>query len=295
MLHYSQNTSELRGFFMNRHAYLIMAHHNFTFLKELLLALDDTRNDIYLHIDQKVQNFDFDEFSALLKKSHLYFTERLNVHWGGYSQIACELTLLKAAAGKHYGYYHLLSGSDFPLKNQDEIHTFFEQHAGKEFLHFDSREVPRQVRERISLYHFFRESSCPLAEPADMILTRLQRLLRVDRLRRRNLKVQKGANWFSITDDFVQYILCKEDWIQNHFSHSVCADELLLQTLAANSEFMERVYDPFGDDSSLGNLRYVDWKRGNGNSPYTFREEDREMLKKLPHLFARKFEKNIFS
>ena len=151
------------------------------------------------------------------------------------------------------------------------------------------------MRERISLYHFFRESSCPLAEPADMILTRLQRLLRVDRLRRRNLKVQKGANWFSITDDFVQYILCKEDWIQNHFSHSVCADELLLQTLAANSEFMERVYDPFGDDSSLGNLRYVDWKRGNGNSPYTFREEDREMLKKLPHLFARKFEKNIFS
>ena len=280
---------------MNKHAYLIMAHQNFDFLKELLLALDDARNDIYLHIDKKVKDFDFEAFSVLLKKSHLYFTDRISVHWGGYSQIACELTLLKAASGKHYAYYHLLSGSDFPLKTQDEIHAFFEQHAGKEFLQFDAREVPRHVQERISLYHFFRESSCPLAEPADRILTIIQRLLHVNRLRHTDLQLQKGANWFSITDAFAQYILCREDWIQNHFRHSVCADELLLQTLAVNSGFMEQVYDPFGDGNSLGNLRYVDWERGTENSPYVFQEEDREMLKKLPHLFARKFDHNIFS
>ena len=48
---------------MNRHAYLIMAHHQFDFLKELLSALDDEANDIYLHLDQKAGNLDFSAFS----------------------------------------------------------------------------------------------------------------------------------------------------------------------------------------------------------------------------------------
>ena len=280
---------------MNRHAYLIMAHHQFDFLKELLIALDHERNDIYLHIDEKVRDFDFSGFSQAVHKSDLYFTKRLKVHWGGYSQTACELTLLKAALPRHYAYYHLLSGSDFPLKSQEQIHRFFEEHAGWEFLHFDAPLVLPQVKERISLYHFFRESSCPLAEPADMLLTRLQRLLHVNRLKKEAVTLQKGANWFSITHAFAEYVLSREDWIRKHFRHSVCADELLLQTLAANSSFMERVFDPFGDKSSLGNLRYIDWERGNENSPYTFQESDVAFLQSLPHLFARKFDRNIFS
>lgn len=280
---------------MNRHAYLIMAHHQFDFLKELLSALDDERNDIYLHIDQKVQDIDFSSLSHTIQKSNLYFTKRLNVHWGGYSQTACELTLLKAAVPRRYIYYHLLSGSDFPLKSQDQIHRFFEEHDGWEFLHFDAPQLPPQVKERICLYHFFRESSCPLAEPADMLLTRLQRILRVNRLKGEAVSLQKGANWFSITHAFAEYVLSRESWIQKHFRHSVCADELLLQTLAASSPFMEKVFDPFGGRLSLGNLRYVDWERGSENSPYTFQESDAEFLRSLPHLFARKFERNIFS
>ena len=204
--------------------------------------------------------------------------------------------MLKASAPEHYRYYHLLSGADFPLKSQDEIHAFFDTHVGKEFLEFDTltEKVPSQVRERISLYHVFRESKCSLAEPFDMILTRLQRLLGINRLKNTGIQVQKGPNWFSITDTFAQYVLSKEDWIIKHFQHSVCADEVFLQTLAVNSAFAEQIYDPFCKKDIPGNLRYVDWERGNGNNPYTFKEEDRERLEKIPHLFARKFDKNIF-
>jgi len=281
---------------MQRHAYLIMAHHQFDFLRELLLALDDVRNDIYLHIDQKVTDFDWQGFSHLLQYSSLFFTDRIPVHWGGYSQICCELTLLEAAVKKHYAYYHLLSGSDFPLKSQDEIHAFFHRHAGKEFLAFDaiSADPPRHVRERISLYHFFRESSSLLAEPADMILSRIQRLLKVNRLKGQHLPIQKGANWFSITDAFVRYVLSQKAWIEKHFRYSVCADELFLQTLAFLSPFREQLYDPYGKANPPGNLRYVDWERGSGSNPYTFQEEDRDLLTSLPHLFARKFDHNIF-
>ncbi len=291
---------------MPQHAYLIMAHNNFPLLLDLIALLDHERNEIFLHIDKKVPQVRFlrlkEDYVRLKQEQHLksplFFTDRISVHWGGYSQIACELLLLKAAAGKgNYAYYHLLSGSDLPIKTAEEILAFFDdlpENAGKEFLAFDSLEVPDYVRERISLYHILRESSFFLAEPLDALFTRLQRLLKVDRLKGSGLTVQKGANWFSITDAFVRYVLSREDWIVRTFSRSVCGDELFLQTLAANSPFAEQIYDPYADENSMANLRYVDWERGANNSPYIFQPKDKEMLQRLPHLFARKFNKNIF-
>lgn len=293
---------------MKKHAYLIMAHNNFPLLLDLITLLDHERHVIYLHIDQKVSDADFKQLQAdytsrknsLGLKSPLIFTDRISVHWGGYSQIACELLLLKAASSKEqYAYYHLLSGSDLPIKTPEQILAFFDaldegSGKGPEFLAFDSPQVPNYVKERISLYHIFRESSHPLAEPMDALFTRLQRLLKINRLKHTDLIIQKGANWFSITDDFVGYALSKEDWISQIFGHSVCGDELFLQTLAANSEFASRIYDPYADGNSMANLRYVDWERGANNNPYVFQPEDKEMLLALPHLFARKFDRNIF-
>lgn len=36
-----------------RHGFLIMAHNNWRQLRTLLMLLDDSRNDIFLHIDKK--------------------------------------------------------------------------------------------------------------------------------------------------------------------------------------------------------------------------------------------------
>lgn len=293
---------------MEKHAYLIMAHNNFPLLLELIKLLDHERHTIYLHIDKKVPDEEFEKLKTdcvalkgnLHLRSSLHFTDRISVHWGGYSQIACELLLLNAAAkDEHYAYYHLLSGSDLPIKSPDQILAFFDNlpqtNGGTpEFLAIDHPEVAPYVRERISLYHIFRESSHPLAEPLDAGFMRLQRLFRVDRLKGKPLTIQKGANWFSITDAFVRYVLKKETWIQKTFAHSVCADELFLQTLAVNSEFASRIYEPYGDSHSMTNLRYVDWERGANNNPYVFESQDKEMLLSLPHLFARKFKDNIF-
>ena len=108
------------------HAYLIMAHNNFYNLEKLLLLLDDKRNDLYVHIDRKVKNFEFAYYHKLVKKSRLIFTDRIKVTWGDYSQIECELLLMKAAAcEKKYEYLHLLSGTDLPIRSQNAIHDFF--------------------------------------------------------------------------------------------------------------------------------------------------------------------------
>ena len=90
-----------------RHAYLIMAHHKFEILKEVLRDLDDERNDIFLHVDIKAKNYDPYEIKAAVLKAKLYLTDRMDVRWGGYTQIACIMMLLKEASKKSaHSYYH---------------------------------------------------------------------------------------------------------------------------------------------------------------------------------------------
>ena len=49
-----------------KHAYLIMAHNEPYILERLLKLIDDKRNDIYLHIDKKWHDFDFEYFKKIV-------------------------------------------------------------------------------------------------------------------------------------------------------------------------------------------------------------------------------------
>ena len=72
---------------MQKHAYLIMAHHRFDLLKKLIIDLDDERNDIFLHVDKKAKGFNEQELQNSIGHANLICVSRMNVHWGGYSQI----------------------------------------------------------------------------------------------------------------------------------------------------------------------------------------------------------------
>lgn len=110
-----------------KHAYLILAHHEPEVLQLLLTALDDARNDIFLHIDRRSKRL-FARFEKWQPQSAGFFLleEREAPAWGHISIVRAELRLFSAALaqGEEYAYYHLLSGMDLPLKSQDEIHDF---------------------------------------------------------------------------------------------------------------------------------------------------------------------------
>lgn len=280
-----------------KHAYLIIAHSNFLILEKLIRLLDDERNDIYIHIDKKASEWDISKYVGILKKSNVLFIKREKIRWGGFSQINCELELLKAAAVKHYDYYHLLSGVDLPLKSQDYIHDFFQAHAGKEFIHFDSCEYDERNNSRVKYYHFLKG----VRLKPDFFLTRapvritgyllilLQAMLRINRIKGLELQLQKGANWFSITDSLATYIISQEELIRKLFRYSSCGDEMFLQTLVWNSRFRDRLYYKNGDNSYKAIMRYIDWSRG---KPYVWRLKDYRELMESEYLFARKFDTN---
>ena len=278
---------------MKKHAYLIMAHTQPELLKKLLQMLDNERNDIYLHVDSKAKDYPLDEVAAVLKKSKCIFTERTDVKWGSYSQIHCEMVLLKEAVKTEHAYYHLLSGMDLPIKSQNEIFTFFEKYNGLEFVDEDDAAISEAALSRVKYTHKFYGKAGSVKDLLGALSTKGQKLLGVDKTQKySDIIFQKGRNWFSITHGLAKLVVEKEAWIQEVFGQSVCGDELFLQTVARNSEYVEKICNP-NTMPEIPDTRYIDWKRGSNNNPYVFREEDFEELKNAPGLFARKFDLNV--
>ena len=131
-------------------AYLIMAHDNEKQLELLIDALDYEENEIYLHIDKKseLNCMVFSTGKAIL---HVY--NKFSVYWGDISQTKCQNFLLNEATKSYHDYYHLISGHDFPIKSHKEIMAFFEKNAGKQFIHFESKDYC--MKETCRYYHFF--------------------------------------------------------------------------------------------------------------------------------------------
>lgn len=275
---------------MGKHAYLVMAHNQLDLLKVLIQCLDYEENDIYIHLDKKWKNIDYNEiYSAANKSKIVVIKERVNVKWGTYSQIACEMCLLENAVSEHYQYYHLMSGMDLPLKSQKEIHDFFDKKNGTEFVHFDSPKIDKETYNRIAKYNFWIfKSSNYFEKILYYISMKLQS--KIDLGKKYDVVFQKGANWFSVTDDLARYIVNNKDLIHQIFRFSRCGDEMFLQTLVANSNFKNKVTE-HNYCNNYATIQYcIDWKRG---SPYVFRISDFELLINSGMCFARKFDANI--
>lgn len=280
---------QVKGSIM-KHAYLIIAHNQIELLKTLIMCLDYSENDIYIHLDKKWDIADTSELTNIPKKSKIYILEnRLDVKWGNFSQIECELQLLKTATKKKYQYYHLMSGVDLPLKSQKEIHKFFDENNGTEFVHFDREKIDPSVYKRVSKYNFFSSRSKNIFQKCAYQISMLLQF-GVDRGKKYNLEFQKGANWFSITDELARYVVSQEEKIKKIFKYTICADEMFLQTVVINSKYAENL-SPNNFHSDYSTIQYcIDWKRGN---PYVFRLEDYDYLLSSNMCFARKFDWNI--
>ena len=282
---------------MKRHAYLILAHKNFGQLRKLLVLLDDPRNDIFVHVDGKAR-FSPEEWKNVCRFSRLVFiSPRLKVYWGGVNSMRCELALLREAVScGPYSYYHLVSGMDLPIKDQDTIHDFFDRHEGKEFLDF--WEMDEDIYERVRYYTLFPEGE-------GNFLTHFINGLCKDIQRTAGYSINKDVDfhfssvWFSMTDALARYVISKEDWLEKVFAHTSNCDELFLATVVWNSPFRENLYSrevAKNHAVNLSNMRFIDWSRGGSHRhPWTFRSGDWDLLMSVPHFWARKFDEGTDS
>lgn len=272
-----------------KHAYLILAHNDPKVLELLVRLLDDSRNDIYIHVDKKS---DIDVFKNIrCSNSQLFVSQSVNVNWGGMSMVKAELLLMKMALDNgEYSYYHLLSGVDLPIKSQDYIHDFFHKYAGKEFIGIACDDSNRNdLFEKTSVYwpfiEYMRAKYKIVRYPLSIFrrgMAYIQKALGVNR--QYGMELRKGPQWFSLTHNCVRYVLNMQKEIELKFKYIPCVDEIFLPTIVWNSPFQDNIYDM--NDQFHSCMRESDWKRGN---PYTWKKEDWDFLKHSDRLFARKF------
>ena len=179
---------------MNKQAILIMAYNNELVLDKLIKELDSIYFDIYLHIDKK-SYLNIEDYINITKISKIYVYKEINVIWADYSQVECELFLIKEALKNNYEYLHLLSGSDMLLKTSKYIYEYF-HNSNKEYIHFQNINVPSHKMEWIK--------------------------------NKTDLKLMTGANWFSITNNFAKYLITKEEQIRTIFQGSRSPDEFFI-------------------------------------------------------------------
>lgn len=275
-----------------KHAWMIMFHNNFSQLQELIRYLDDDDSLFVLGIDGRVANSELKkEILSCIHKSTYKWLE-LKIFWGGASQIQSCLKMIRTACEYKVDYLHFLTGVDVPLMTKRNMTAFFEKHQGVEFVEY-APENYSFAYFKCNYYHLFIENqhyrTNTLLKFFNHSCVRMQKLLGINRKR---AQLYHGSAYFSVTSQFANYLLASEETIVKNYRYTLGADEVWIQTELKRSPFCEKIYD---FESSDGNLRFIDWKHREENSPHTFTIEDEKELLAImdtKYLFARKFDEN---
>lgn len=285
-------------------AYLIAAHSDPEHLERLIGVLDNAA-DFFIHIDKKQQ---IEPFIKRINKPNVYFLteqDRIKVYWGGFSQVQATLNLLRKCLeindGNQSAYKKVvfMSGADYPIKSNDYIHHFFEQHNAINFIRGMNitKANTKKYNYCVCNYLFF-----------DFFIytSSLTRVVRKAMNLAGNLKkkpnyvtnnegdkrdIFHGSSWWALNIDVIRYILrytVKHNMINKYFRYSLASDEKFFHTIFFNSEFSksnlyggEEPYVPF--TSAFANIHIID-----PSLTKWFDLSDFDMIKNADQLFVRK-------
>jgi hypothetical protein len=280
-----------------KHGFLITAYKNEIQLVNLVKDLDNKDSYFYIHIDKKssllkeriIQKFKLRANVKILEKS-------INVNWGGFSHLKAIVLLIETAlANPEISFFHTLSGQCFPIKPLNEIFDFFEKNKQQEFIDFTKMPTAQLFEGGLNRLFFFRpndifnEKGTYIERKIYSSIIKLQKLLNVKRPYSKEFPpLYWGSTWWSLSRECLEfvdlYIKDNPDFYER-FKFTFCAEEMFFQTILANSSFKDKITND--------NLRFIDWKERNGNSPANLDESDYDILVNSNKLFARKFETPI--
>ncbi len=265
-------------------AHLILVHSAPVQLSRLIGALEDETAIFFVHLDGKA---DPGMVASLQGRQNVVLvSDRVKVSWGAYSIVEATLRGFKAIldSGLDFGYVNLLSGTDYPLKSPAEIHDFFSQSAGKNYMEYYhiytdwTEAIPRLTGYHLTNYDF----------PGKELVQKWMNKLLPARTMPEGLEPVGRSQWMSLSMDAVRYIteyLDAHPAVTRFFKLTWAPDEIIFQTILYNS--------PLRSSLVNDNLRYIDWSQGKA-SPKVLTEEDLDRMMASGKLFARKFDQTKF-
>lgn len=261
-------------------AVLIQAHNNPKYILKLALTNQDV--SFFVHIDKKNEDA-YLEIKRNNLNNIILIENRINVSWGGVSQIKATLRLLNTAYYyDEFTFFHLMSGECLPLRSFKSIES--EWTLQPEVNYIESREHKgNEWRLRTML---------PFSDTSFMrsFLGRvLKRMLRVFSKLMRTTSISPdfyffGSQWFSVNRAAVSTILKihEDENFFSNFENITCSDEHAFQILV-------RKYgvDNIADD----NRRYIEFY-GSKSSPEYLSCAKIDFARKKNYWFARKVDEN---
>jgi len=168
------------------------------------------------------------------------------------------LALIEQAlcASEKYDHCVLLSGSDYPLRSKEYLHSFFDRNSDTQFISI--AKVP-SAEAGISLSKIDTlsvPSNRPILKFAAKACARLGLARRNHRKHLGTVQPYGGSTWWALTRDACQYILdfVKENpSICRYFKYTYTSDETFFHTILGNSVFAPRI---------RRSLMYDDWSAG---------------------------------
>lgn len=283
---------------MSRIAYIISAYKDAPHLARLVDALNKDA-DFYVHIDLKSDIKPFEE--ALGDK--VTFVPRHWVSWGGWEQVEYQKELLGAVirSGVAYDRVVCLSGQDYPLWSNEEIHRYFDENKETEFIAAMnlSRSRNREQRSKIELYHFFRDLQWRNLWLKNKFIVAARWLMKLLPFRKDDIlwigdieaEIYFGSDYWALTLPCARYVYdtlqkyCND--LKPYFKTCFVPSELCIQTIVFNSPFKPHALLYEGEYkglSTLTPLHYLVY----GKAIKTMTLEDWPALQESGKIFCRK-------
>ncbi|WP_225902397.1 beta-1,6-N-acetylglucosaminyltransferase [Escherichia coli] len=210
-------------------AVLIQTHNNAKYISTLAKRNPSVR--FYVHVDNKTPL----TYKEIEKNniSNLYLIKnRVDVYWGGSSQLIATLRLMmEAIKDSNNKYFHLISGECLPLKSFADIEAEWKLTPDTNYI--ESHRDPTYDWRLKALY--FHTDTKYLRTPLGRVITKI---LKFSTIFFTTSKIDKnyyfvGSQWFSVTRSTINKFISiyTSTSFFSHFKYTTCADEHAFQIL----------------------------------------------------------------
>lgn len=266
-----------------RQAILITAYKDLPMLQKLIEYFDENF-EIFIHLDKRCR----EDYTPLLQHKFVHIFRKYSIEWGDYKHLLAIIMLMREAyQHTDLEFFHLITGSDYPILPLAQFKSFCEEHRNDNYLeyfplpHFDWGAEGGLNR----IQYWWLSPNMHRSHGAWMTrkLINLQRRLGIKRsFDYFDGNLYGGGTYWSLSRKAVgiavNYFNQHPDYIRR-FRHTSIAEEICLPTLLANSS------QPLTNNYK----RYIDWGL-DGANPQVLTEKDYDEIISSDALFARKME-----
>ena len=268
-----------------RQAILITTHKDLDFLQRIIDHFD-ADFDFFVHVDKKCK----EHVPMYHAKGDVITIKTHHIEWGSDRLLYAIYDLLRLSTTHgNYCYYHLITGSDYPIKTAQEFKDFFTEQNNNNFIEYHS--IPREGWgveggvERLRYYWIGNQyKDIRFHGELTRLLLKIQRKIGMHRPSNLLGDLYCGGIHCSLNDDGVKTLMNIDSKLLRkvtHFTHA--CEEIIPHTILLNSPNVKCVNNP---------LHLTLWQ-GNAASPKTLSDDDFETIRTSDAFFARKFDRIV--